>query len=176
MWLFKKKFQLLIVCRHNITRSAYFAGYLRHYLKQYRPTALRQLNIVSSAVMAKDGFGANSTVRFIAKQNGFSLDGHRSTALTPKLVDRSDLILTMSENQKKFFHKEYPQTDGRVFRLMEYGLGEGTNYINASGEKENNLNMPDPTGREAADFEEFIALANNEADRILHELAHQQVI
>jgi protein-tyrosine-phosphatase len=176
MWPFKKKFQLLIVCRHNITRSAYFAGYLKHYLKQYRPSALQLLNIVSSGVVAKDGFGANSTIRFIAKQNGFSLDSHRSQALTPKLVDRSNLILTMSENQKKFFHNEYPQTDGRVFRLMEYGLDGNAEYINAHGEKTSDLNMPDPTGREAADFEEFIALANNEADRILHELAHLQII
>jgi protein-tyrosine-phosphatase len=176
MWPFKKKFQLLIVCRHNITRSAYFAGYLKHYLKQYRPGALRNISIVSSGVMAKDGFGANSTIRFIAKQNGFSLDTHRSTALTPKLVDRSDLILTMSENQKTFFHNEYPQTDGHVFKLMEFGLGEKTEYINAHGEKTSDLNMPDPTGRDAADFEEFIALANNEADRVLHELAHLQLI
>lgn len=176
MWPFKKKFQLLIVCRHNITRSAYFSGYLKHYLKQYRPSALRRLKIVSSGVMAKNGFGANSTIRFIAKQNGFSLDGHRSSKLTPKLVESSDLILVMSENQKKFFHKEYPQTEGRVFKIMEYGIDEDTDYISAGGKKEESLNMPDPTGRDAQDFAEFIHLANSEADRVLHELAHQQII
>lgn len=176
MWPFNKKFQLLIICRHNITRSAYFSGYLKYYLKQYRPSALRQLKIVSSGVMAKNGFGANSTIRFIAKQNGFSLDGHRSQKLTPKLIESSGLILTMSENQKKFILKEFPETEGRVFKIMEYGIDANTDYLAADGKKETSLNMPDPTGREAENFVEFISLANNEADRILHELAHQRVI
>jgi len=173
---FKKKFQLLIVCRHNITRSAYFSGYLKHYLKQYRPSALKQLKIVSSGIMATNGCGANSTIRFIAKQNGFSLSNHRSQTLTKKLVKRSDLVLVMSENQIKFFQKEFPDSAGRVFRIMEYGIEDATDYLSDDGQKGGSLNMPDPTGRDADDFSAFIRLANNEADRILHELAHQQII
>lgn len=126
--------------------------------------------------MASNGSGANATMRFIAKQNGFSLDSHRSQKLTKKLVARSGLILVMSDNQQQFFKKEYPESEGRVFRIMEYGVDESTDYISASGNKADSLNMPDPTGRDAENFSEFINLANNEADRILHELAHHQII
>ncbi len=176
MWPFKKKFQLLIICRHNITRSAYIAGYLKHYLETYRPDALKRIKIASSGIIAKSGNTANSVVRFIAKQNRFNIDSHRSTKLSAKLVKNSDLILVMSQNQKDFMIKDYPECESRVFLFMEYGIDENEQYISKSGEKDHPLNMPDPTGRNANDFSEFINLANSETDRILHELAHRQII
>ena len=55
MFSFRKKFHLVIVCTANRTRSAYFAGYLKHYLEQYRSGALKRIKITSAGTKAASG-------------------------------------------------------------------------------------------------------------------------
>ena len=168
MFLFKKKFHLVIVCTANRTRSAYLAGYLQNYLRKYRPEALKRLKITSAGTKAVVGGRVNDVVALIARNNGFSLRSHTADGLTPGLVKRADLILTMEQVHKDHILKKFPKADGKVFRLMEYGW--------QGDDKVENLNVPDPTGKNADDFRAFIDTAHAEADRLLHELVHREII
>jgi protein-tyrosine phosphatase len=168
MFSFRKKYHLLIVCTANRTRSAYFSEYLRNYLKKYRPEALKRLTITSAGTKAVSGGRPNDVVALIARNGGFSLRGHSADPLTKKTVKRADLILTMEQVHKDDILKRFPGADGKVFRLMEYGW--------QGDDKLDNLDVPDPTGKNADDFREFIETAHAEADRLLHELVHQQII
>ncbi|MBC8207154.1 MAG: hypothetical protein ISR84_03235 [Kiritimatiellales bacterium] len=168
MFSFKKKYHLVIVCTANRTRSAYFSEYLRHYLKKYRPEALKKLKIISAGTKAVSGGRPNDVVALIARNNGFSLRGHTASPLTAHTVKNADLILTMEQVHKDHILKEYPEAEGKVFRLMEYGF-QGDDEVD-------NLDVPDPTGKTADDFREFISTAHAEADRLLHELVHNQII
>ena len=168
MFSFKKKYHLVIVCTANRTRSAYFSEYLRDYLKKYRPEALKKLKITSAGTKAVSGGRVNDVVALIARNNGFSLRGHTADPLTAHVVKTADLILTMEQVHKDHVLKKYPEAGGKVFRLMEYGF-QGDDEID-------NLDVPDPTGKNADDFREFIATAHAEADRLLHELVHNQII
>lgn len=168
MFSFRKKYHLVIVCTANRTRSAYFSEYLRNYLKKYRPEALKKLEITSAGTKAVSGGRPNDVVALIARNNGFSLRGHTADPLTPKLMKSADLILTMEQVHKDHVLKKFPEADGKVFRLMEYGW-QGDDEIDS-------LDVPDPTGKNADDFREFIATAHAEADRLLHELVHNQII
>lgn len=168
MFSFKKKFHLVIVCTANRTRSAYFAGYLQNYLRKYRPEAFKGLKITSAGTKAVDGGRVNDVVALIARNNGFSLRAHTADRVTKKSVKGADLILTMEQVHKDYILKKFPEADGKVFRLMEYGW--------QGDEKMDSLDVPDPTGKNADDFREFIATAHAEADRLLHELVHQQII
>ncbi len=168
MFSFKKKFHLVIVCTANRTRSAYFAGYLKDYLKKYRPEALKRLKITSAGTKAVLGGRPNDVVALIARNNGFSLRSHTANPLTPKGIKDASLILTMEQVHKDHILKNFPATDGKVFRLMEYGW-QGDDEVDS-------LDVPDPTGKNAEDFKAFIETAHAEADRLLHELVHQQII
>jgi protein-tyrosine-phosphatase len=74
----------------------------------------------------------------------------------------------MEQEHKDFILKRWPKAEEKVFRLMEYGW-QGDEQVES-------FDVPDPTGRKADDFETFIDTAHAEADRLLHELVHQQVI
>jgi protein-tyrosine-phosphatase len=114
---------------------------------------------------------------FCARQHGFSLNRHRSRPVDRKLVKKADLLLTMSDRQKKWILDTFPETEGRVFQIMEYGdEGRERDFMPQPGGEPPSFNMPDPTGREAADFQSFIDLARSEADRLLHELVHRQIL
>jgi protein-tyrosine phosphatase len=165
---FKKKFHLVIVCTANRTRSAYFSEYLRHYLNQYRPEAFSQLKLTSAGTKAIPGGRPNDVVALIARNNGFSLRQHAAKRVTKRLIKKADLMLTMEQVHKDDILKTFPFSEGKVFRLMEFGWqGDGSDVC---------LDVPDPTGKDADDFKAFIATAHSEADRLLHELVHLQVI
>lgn len=168
MFFFGKKFHLIIVCTANRTRSAYFAGYLRHYLKQYRPDALKRMMITSAGTKASGGGRVNDVVALIARNHGFSLRQHTAEPLSEKLVKRADLILTMEQEHKDFILEKFPDAKEKVFRLMEYGW-QGEDKIET-------LDVPDPTGRTAEEFKAFIETAHAEADRLVHELVHREII
>jgi len=168
MFPFRKKFHLVIVCTANRTRSAYFAGYLRHYLSQYRPGALKRIRITSAGTKATGGGRINDVVALIARNNGFSLRQHTAEPLSDRLVKRADLILVMEQEHKDFILGKWPESEEKLFRLMEYGWqGE---------DKVETLNVPDPTGRNAEDFQAFMETAHIEADRLIHELVHREII
>jgi protein-tyrosine-phosphatase len=168
MFSFRKKFHLVIVCTANRTRSAYFAGYLKNYLAQYRPDGLKRIKITSAGTKAQTGGRVNDVVALIARNHGFSLRQHTSEPLTDKLVKRADLILVMEQEHKDFILEKYPDAKEKVFRLMEYGW-QGDEDIAS-------LDVPDPTGKNVDDFKAFIETAHAEADRLVHELVHREVI
>lgn len=169
MPLFRKKFTVTIVCRNNMTRSAYLDALLNHILKTDRPDARRKLKILSAGIMASKGNSANGNIVFAARQRGIDMRRHRARPVDAKLVEKSDLLLTMSDRQSDWILERFPGAEGKVFRLMEYGW---------QGEPENgeSLNMPDPTGRDASAFQQFIDLADAEAQRLLHELGCQGIL
>ena len=168
MFFFRKKFNLIIVCTANRTRSAYFASYLKHYLSQYRASALKRIRITSAGTKAAGGGRVNDVVALIARNNGFSLRQHTAEPLSDSLVKSADLILVMEQEHKDFILEKHPDAKDKVFRLMEYGW-QGEDSVET-------LDVPDPTGKNVEDFKAFIGTAHAEADRLVHELVHREII
>ncbi len=168
MFPFRKKFRLVIVCTANRTRSAYLEGYLKHYLAQYRASAFKRIHITSAGTKAHSGGRVNDVVALIARNHGFSLRQHTSLPLSDGLIKRADLILVMEQEHKDFILEKYPAAKEKVFRLMEYGW-QGEDAVETR-------DVPDPTGKNVDDFKAFIETAHTEADRLVHELVHREII
>jgi len=167
MGLFSKKFTIVVVCKANITRSAYLHGYMENYLKKHMPYACRKVRILSAGVKARSGGSASQVVKHVAKLNGFSLRGHHSDPMSRKLIKEADAILVMEQWQKDNLLERFPKASEKTFRMMEYLW---------SGEPEDIRDIPDPTGQNTADYEEFIEVAHAEVDRIFRELGREGVL
>jgi protein-tyrosine phosphatase len=167
MGLFTKKFTLVVVCTANITRSAYLHGYMENYLKQSMPYARKKIKIRSAGVRARSGSSAHRVVKHVAKLNGFNLESHHSDPLTRKTIKTADAILVMEQWQKDDILERFPQAREKTFRMMEYLW---------QGDPSDISDIPDPTGKNTVDYEEFIPIAHAEVDRILRELANQGII
>jgi protein-tyrosine phosphatase len=167
MGLFSKKFTIVVACKANITRSAYLHGYMEQMLKEHYPYARKKVKILSAGVKARGGGSANSVVKHVARLNGFSLSGHTSSKFTKKMVKNADVILVMEQWQKEEVLAKFPMAEGKVFRMMEYLW---------HGDSDEIRDIPDPTGRNTADFEEFIEAAHSEVDRIFRELGREGII
>lgn len=167
MGLFNKKFTLVVVCKANITRSAYLHGYMESYLKEHMPYARKKIRILSAGVKARSGGSASQVVKHVAKVNGFSLRGHHSDPLTTKTIREADAILVMEQYQKDAILERFPKAAGKTFRMMEYLW---------NGEPEDIRDIPDPTGQNLVDYEEFIQVAHAEVERIFRELGREGVV
>ncbi|MCF7848121.1 MAG: hypothetical protein K9M45_04660 [Kiritimatiellales bacterium] len=167
MGLFKKKFTVVVVCKANITRSAYLHGYMEHYLKEHMPHARRKIRILSAGIHARHGGSASQVVRHVARMNGFTLSNHHSDPLTRKVVNRADAILVMEQYQKDEIVERFPKAGNKTFRMMEYLW---------NGEPSEIRDIPDPTGQNTEDYQEFIAAAHAETERIFHEFARRDII
>jgi len=167
MGLFGKKFTILVVCRANKTRSAYLHGYMEHYLRERMPYIRNKVRILSAGVQAREGGGPTQVVRHAARLHGFSIRNHRSTPLSARLVRKADVILVMEQWQKDAVIERFPQAKEKTFRLTEYLW---------NGDERDIPDIPDPTDRSAEDYEEFIAVAHAETDRIFRELVARGLV
>ena len=166
MGLFGKKFIIVVVCKANITRSAYLHGYMENYLKEHLPHARRKVRILSAGVKARSGGSASQVVKHVARLNGFSLKNHHSDPLTRKLIKTANVILVMEQWQKDNILERFPQAEGKTFRMMEYLWKDDPSEV---------CDIPDPTGKNTADYEEFIPVAHAEVDRIFRELGRDGI-
>ncbi len=167
MGLFDKKFTIVVACKANITRSAYLHGYMERYLKEHYPYSRKKVKILSAGVRARRGSSAHSVVKHVARVHGFSLTGHGSDPFSKALVNKADVILVMEQWQKDELIERYPKAADKIFRMMEYMW---------SGDPDDIRDIPDPTGQNTADYEEFIEIAHSEVERIFRELGREGVI
>jgi len=89
-------FRLLVVCTANICRSPMLEAMTT------RLALIRDLPMtVSSAGFMFDDEPASPTVRAVMTEREFDLGDHRSRIVSPTIVDKSDLVLTMERGHAR---------------------------------------------------------------------------
>lgn len=88
--------RILMVCTGNTCRSPLAEAMLRARLAD-RPR-LADISVSSAGTSAWAGTPASEGSYLVALERGLDLSAHRAVALTPELVERADLILTMGRN------------------------------------------------------------------------------
>ena len=95
------------------------------------------------------------------------LTGHGSDPFSKALVNKADVILVMEQWQKELLIERFPEAECKTFRMMEYLW---------NGEPDEIRDIPDPTGQNLTDYEEFMEVAHSEVERIFRELCREGVI
>lgn len=102
---------IMVVCEGNICRSPMAEGLLAHELPSLR--------ISSAGCAAVVGRGADPTAIELMAERGIDISSHVAMDLNLEHVRSSDLILTMSDGQRRRIEADYPFAKGKVFRLCE---------------------------------------------------------
>lgn len=124
---------ILFVCTGNTCRSA-MAAALFNKLATEKDLDVR---IESAGIFARDGEPASSGAVIAMKKYGIDLLGHHAQSINTELMEKSDLILTMTAAHKMLIE---PSAAGKVFTLCEYAGLDG--------------DIPDPYGGDAREYEE----------------------
>ena len=133
---------LLIVCIGNICRSPIAEELFKISLKD------TNINILSSGIEAVVGAKAHEHSIEVMKENGYILDSHIARQINLELALSAELILVMSNHQKKELEKKYPAICGKVMRVGHW----------------NNKDISDPMGKDIEEFKKTYKLIKESVD------------
>ncbi|WP_163559177.1 low molecular weight phosphotyrosine protein phosphatase [Halomonas sp. NO4] len=97
---------ILVVCAGNICRSPVGAALLRQRLPGKR--------IYSAGLGALVGDGVEPTARELAEADGLDVSDHQARQLTVDMLQHADLILVMSEGQRRAVGELSPTAMGKT--------------------------------------------------------------
>jgi protein-tyrosine phosphatase len=136
-------------------------------LKDNFPDKCDRISISSAGVSAVDGLPASQGAIDILKSKGIDLREHRSQLVTVRMIERSDLILTMSQDQRERVKALSPTSSPKVFALKEFNLlrngcpAEACDY---------DLDIADPGGGPREVFEACVAELEKELKAMLEKI------
>ncbi|MBW6392646.1 low molecular weight protein-tyrosine-phosphatase [Billgrantia antri] len=109
---------ILVVCRGNICRSPVAAAMLQQRLPHCR--------VSSAGLTALVGQGVEPSARALAEAAGLDVSRHRARQLDARYLTQADLVLVMSDEQRRLIAERWPQAVGKIMRLghwLEHGRG-----------------------------------------------------
>lgn len=110
--------RILVVCIGNICRSPVAEAMLR--------AELPGKQLASAGLGARVGEGVDPTARQLAESVGLNVTDHSARQLTPDMLQAADLILVMSDGQRRAIAELSPTALGKTMRLgnwLESGQG-----------------------------------------------------
>ena len=157
---------ILFVCTGNTCRSPMAAALLRQLLKEGNGDA-SFLRISSAGLYASPGAPASPEAVEVLRNYGVDLSVHLARELEREELAAADLILTMTNAQKKQLIKLYPAVKDRVFVLREYvsGRDAGDGF---------EFDLPDPFGQPVEVYRRCAAVLEQDLRKLIELLVLEE--
>lgn len=107
--------KLLFVCTGNTCRSPMAAALARHIAGE---RGFADLETSSAGTSAWDGMPASDGALLVGMERGLDLSSHRARQVTPEIVARADIVLTMGPHHLD--RVEAVGGEGKTFLLTDY--------------------------------------------------------
>lgn len=110
---------VLFVCTGNTCRSVLAQAFLERIWEEVSGEN-RQVNVFSAGVAPAEGLGASEEALAVLRSYGIDFCGHRSSRVTPELVQQAHYIFTMTRGQRDYLLNCFPEVKEKVWLLKEY--------------------------------------------------------
>jgi len=107
--------KLIFVCTGNTCRSPMAEGLLRNRLP-----ADSGCEVSSAGICAANGWPASANAVEALREKGIHIGGLTSRTLTPDLIAKADLLITMTQGHRHAILQVSPQSEGKVFLLKSF--------------------------------------------------------
>lgn len=109
--------KILLVCSGNTCRSPMAQAMLQQML---RNTHNKEITVKSAGLYTSDGLPASEAARLVMEEMGLDLSGHTSQKVNEALMAETELVLTMTEEQRQNLAAAFPQKRQQIFTLGEF--------------------------------------------------------
>ncbi len=134
----EEPFNIVVVCTGNLCRSPLAEALIR---KKIESVPQANVNVQSTGVYAVDGYPATEEMVVQGNRLDVDLSNHKAQQLTPAIIERAGLILSVSTRHSNMIISDSPQAAQKVRLLGEfidvdeipdpYQMGEAA-YISAA--------------------------------------------
>jgi protein-tyrosine-phosphatase len=131
--------RVLIVCHANTSRSIIAEAVLLRLLASSGMAERFEVRSGGIAPYARDGSLVSLDARFVLRDIGIDLpEGAGATDLKRQrhLVERADVILAMTEEQRRMLAKDFPEARGKPVVLLRELAGEAGDIADPSMQSE----------------------------------------
>ena len=111
-----RKAHILFVCTGNTCRSPMAKAITQACIEQ-NPSSELEITVDSAGVAAADRYPASPEAIEALSERGIDLSQHQSQSLTAELIDRADLIYTMTPSHRHAIVQSIPSSAHKVFGL-----------------------------------------------------------
>ncbi len=111
------EFVVMFVCTGNTCRSPMAYGILKSMIEAEK---IANIKVISSGTGTLDGYPATSHAVQASALDGIDISDHHSQRITPDLVDKSDLILTLAYEHYMYIVRRFPAARDKVFMLKAF--------------------------------------------------------
>lgn len=153
---------ILIVCTGNTCRSSMAEGIFKHLLKN---SGKDNIKVTSAGINAFEGDGANEKAIYTLNKMGIDILNHKARQLTDKIINDSDLILTMTNSHKRMILNAVPEYSNKVYTLKEYAFISNNEDI-----KGKNLDIVDPFGLDYNVYEKVAKEIEENLKKIINKI------
>jgi len=108
---------ILFVCTGNTCRSSMAQALFKKLLKE---KGIEDIEVQSAGLAAVEGDEAAWQAVRVMQRRGVDLSQHRARRIGPDLINKADLILTMTGRHKMHLISMYPEAAHKVHVLKEY--------------------------------------------------------
>lgn len=107
---------ILVVCTGNICRSPIAEGFLRQLLHD---RGIEGISVESAGVSGLRGYPADPEAVRAAAEQEVDISNHRARRVNRAMLDRADLVMAMTAEQRDAAIGQVPDATGRTFTLKE---------------------------------------------------------
>lgn len=115
---------------------------LQHWYDHQSPTTNHPLRIASAGLAGLDGQPAHPLAQTVATKHGADLTTHKARTVTPDMLIKADLILTMESAHRDWIIDRIPALEERTHRLGRW----------------RDQDIPDPIGGTEDEFRQTLQL------------------
>lgn len=138
--------KILFVCTGNTCRSP-----IAEALFNYLNTNIEH-KAYSCGISVMDGESISEKSSIVVKENlGLDISERKSLPLSKEILEKNDLILTMTYRHKLYLHNCYPQFLSKIYTLNEY-VGISSDIIDPFGGDLNIYNITFKNLKESISF------------------------
>jgi protein-tyrosine-phosphatase len=153
---------ILFVCTGNTCRSVMAQALFQKLKDKFAPDLNYQAD--SAGIRAIEGLPPTEETIICMSKQGLDISAHKAKSIDNKIIKKSSLILTMTQQQRIFLKKQFPLSMNKIFLFKTFCL---------RNKCIKNPDIEDPYGKDMFFYEKICSQLEQDINKLINRLREE---